>query len=133
MGALVGLVLMAIVLSLLYNASQESAKRARLERSLAYESLKHVPAFLRERTHQGPWLWMDDDYRENYVDIKCTSCERDAIFTCKDRASGDSEFIDVHCNEGKLKIMRGNQVLFNGSPLQIMSYPQEMYEPGREK
>jgi len=125
MGALVGLVLLALVIGLLYNASQESAKRARLERSLAYESLKHVPAFLRERTRQGPWFWMDDDYRENHVDIKCISCEKDAIFTRKDEASGDSEFIDVHCNNGKIRIMRGNQVLFNGNPLQIMSYPQE--------
>lgn len=132
MGAFAGLVVLAIIVGLLWNATQESAMRASRERSVAYESLKHVSSFLRDDTRQGPWFEMDDYYREHYVDIKCTGCERDTIFVCNDNETRESEFIDVHYQKGKLRIMRGNRVLFNRDPLEIMSYPEEAYALKKE-
>jgi hypothetical protein len=126
-GELAGFVVIAILIGLLWNATQESGKRASRERSVAYESLKYVSSFLSDYTRQGPWFEINDYYRQNYVDIKCTSCERDTIFVCNDNESQESEFIDVHYQKGKLRIMRGSRVLFNRDPLEIMSYPEEAY------
>ena len=94
MGELAGFVVIAILIGLLWNATQESGKRASRERSVAYESLKYVSSFLSDYTRQGPWFEINDYYRQNYVDIKCTSCERDTIFVCNDNESQESEFID---------------------------------------
>jgi hypothetical protein len=127
MGDFGAFVVIAIIAVVLWSLVQESGKRASRERSVAYESQKHISSFLRERTNSGPWYEMNDFYRENYVDVKCTSCERDSIFVSNDNELHESEFIDVHYAKGKLRIMHGEKVLFSGDPLNLMSYPQEAY------
>jgi len=128
MGELGAFIVIAIIVGVLWSAVNESGKRASKEREVANEAIRHISLFLRERTNMGPWFEIDEFYRLNYVDVKCTTCEIDTIFICNANASRESEFIDVHFSEGKLRIMRGNQVLFNDNPLNLMSYEREAYE-----
>jgi len=128
MGELGGFVVIALLIVLLWYAVQESGKRASREREVANEAIRHISLYLRERTGMGPWFEIDEFYRLHYVDIKCTRCEIDTIFVCNANASRESEFIDVHFSESKLRIMRGHQLLFNDNPLNMMSYEREAYE-----
>jgi hypothetical protein len=96
-----------------------------------YEALYHLPSFLRERTGIGPWFEMNDFYREMHFDVKCTNCEKDTIFVSNANQACETECVDVHYAKAKLRIMRGDQILFNGDPLNLMSYPREAY-PLRE-
>jgi hypothetical protein len=128
MGELGSFIVIAIIVGLLWNATNESGKRASKEREVAEEAIKHISLFLRECTGVGPWFEIDEFYRLHYVDIKCTKCEIDTIFVCNANAARESEFIDVHISKGKLRSMRGQQILFSGDPLNMMPYEREAYE-----
>ncbi|MBZ5525950.1 MAG: hypothetical protein LAP21_27315 [Acidobacteriia bacterium] len=106
-------------------ALQAAEKQTSQAKQVAFAATRHVPAFLRERTGLGPWFEMDDFFRQTFVDIKCTRCELDTIFVCN--ATGETEFIDLHYAKEKLTILHKDQVLFNGRPLDLMSYPEESY------
>lgn len=114
-----------LVLALLFWVAKESGKAKEQTRQAFYKSRFHVPAFLRAQTGIGPWFQMLDFYRQMYVDVKCTRCEKDEIYVCN--ASGETEYIDLHFLDGIVKIQRGYTVIFRGNPLDLMSYPQEAY------
>ena len=122
-----GIVVLIIIFGLLWLAAQESIKRSEGNQRIANEAIHHLPSFLRECTGMGPWLQMDEFYRNHYVDVKCTSCSKDAIFVSNANPKRETEFIDVHFAKGKLRIMHGKRVLFDGDPLNLVSYPQETF------
>ncbi|SRR6266436_2576265 len=125
------IVFMAILFGLVWLLVQEDSKRSARAQEIVHKSLYHLPSFLRDRTGTGPWFEMNGFYREMHLDVKCTSCERDTIFVSNANPTHETEYIDVHYKRGKLRIMRGEQILFDGDPLDLMSYPREAY-PLRE-
>jgi len=129
---MIGILVVVIILGLLWFGGQESAKRSEEKSRVAREALHHLASFLRECTGFGPWLEMDEFYRVNCVDVKCTKCTRDTIFVSNANASRETEFIDVHFVQGKLRIMYGMRVLFDGDPLILMSYPEESFPLKKE-
>lgn len=119
------ILVVAIVVILLLLLSQSAEKRSTQSKQVAFAATKHVPGFLRAVTGIGPWFELNDLYRTMRVDIKCTRCEMDKIFACN--ASGETEFVDLHYTKGKIKILCGDQILFDGEPLNLMGYPEEVY------
>jgi len=132
MGELGGLIVIAVIGAFLWSAIRESGKNASNQLDVAHEAIRHVSSFLRERTGIGPWFEMDDFYRQQYVDIKCTRCQIDTIFVSNANPSRETEFIDVHFANGKLTIMYGEKTLYNGFPLNMVSYVQEAYAMSEE-
>jgi hypothetical protein len=122
-----GIVVLVIIIGLLWIAAQQSEKRGEERHRIAFEATKHLPSFLRESTGVGPWLEMDNFYLIRNVHVRCTSCTKDTIFVSNANTAHETEYIDVHFKEGKLRIMYGNRSLFDGDPLMIMSYPQETF------
>jgi Sel1 repeat len=120
-------VVTAIILGLLWFAAQQSIKRSEKDRQIAYQAIRRLPSFLREQTGIGPWLEMDDFYRNQCVDVKCTSCIIDTIFVSNTNPSRETEFVDVHFTKRKLRIQYGTRLLFNGDPLSLLSYPEEQF------
>jgi hypothetical protein len=120
-------VVVVVIFGLFWLVVQQASKRSESSRQVLHEALYHLPSFLRERTGVGPWFEMDNFYREMHFDVKCTSCEKDTIFVSNANPSHETECIDVHYAKGKLRILRAQQVLFNGDPLNLMSYPREAY------
>jgi len=122
-----GILVIGIIVVLLWIATKQIEKHGEERHRTASEATKHLPSFLRECTGVGPWLEMDDFYRNHNVDLKCTSCSRDTIFVSNANPVHETEFIDVHFKAGKLRIMYGNRVLFDGDPLNVMAYPLETF------
>jgi hypothetical protein len=125
---MVALLVIAIIVGVMVYFSQKAAKGSERESQIANEAINHhLAAYLRERTGRGPWLEMNDFYRKNIVDLKCTSCPKDTIFVCNQNPTKESEFADVHFKGGRLRVLSGNRVLFEGDPINLMSYPDEEF------
>jgi hypothetical protein len=127
------IILVVVIVGVFLLVVQAAEKRKSQSKQVALTAVRHVPAFLRTRTEMAPWFEMDDLYRRMRVDLKCTRCELDRIFVCN--ATTETEFVDLHYAKGKIRILRGDQVLFDGDALSLMSYPEETYfvklnEPG---
>src|ERR1700737_1045424 len=121
-------IIIAIVFGLFWLVAQEATKSGARAREIVHETLYHLPSFLNEKTGLGPWCEMSDFYREMHLDVKCTRCEKNTIFVSNANPMHETECIDVHYAKGKLRIMCAQQVLFDGDPLNLMSYPRIAYK-----
>ena len=127
------LVVIAIIVVLGIWLSNKAANRAMEERSIASQAIRCLPSYLRERTGTGPWREMNDYHRLNYIDVKCTRCIIDTIFVCNANPSHETECIDVHFAQGKLRVMYGTKTLFDAAPWHLLSYPQESFPLKRDQ
>ncbi len=119
------IIAIVIVVILLFLFAQSVEKHSSQSKQVAFTATKHIPGFLRVSRGIGPWFELDDLYRTIRVDLKCTRCDMDRIFACN--TSGETEFVDMHYAKGKITILHGDHVLFDGEPLNLMSYPEEAY------
>jgi hypothetical protein len=113
-------IVLVVVIVLIAVAINAKSPKIDQQRQIAYEAIKRVPALLEQRTGQGPWYELNDFYREHFVDIKCTSCEIDCTWACNEH--GETEFADLHYKAGKTQVTYGNDCLFDGDALQLLSY-----------
>jgi hypothetical protein len=112
--------IIVIAFVLIAAAVSANGKKTDEQKKVALDVIKRVPALLAERTATGPWYELDEFYRENFVDIKCSSCEIDLTWACNE--TGETEFADLHYKGGRTVVTFGKKRLFEGDAVQLLAY-----------
>ena len=126
-------ILVIVVLLLIGISSTKGVKRLAKNRMVSEAIRHHLASYLRDRTGKGPWFQMDEFYRRHSFEKKCIGCSQDTVYVCNDNTSRETEFIYVHFKKGKLTVFLGEQALFDGDPLLLMSYGDEAVPLRKEK